>query len=236
MERSVLLHHIKTSCYALSAIVLTGWVTDALNEGLIFKMILRFFRPDDVERYSHPFTDLVSFFIWFIPLLFTTLLLLLASVMTLHHVKKPHLYRITKRKPLLHGPHVVGTPGVGQLAAFLQTYAAAEKLSLLVPQALQPQYQAELAKLEGDNNIAVHLLKENDDLQKIALELEQWIKKEMKNRQAENTSRLFFDISYASPVRSSAALFCSLDQDIELIQGTPDGQLSSYDLVCKVQE
>ncbi len=236
MERSVLLHHIKTSCYALSAIVLTGWVTDALNEGLIFKMILRFFRPDDVERYAHPFTDLVSFFIWFIPLLFTTLLLLLASVMTLHHVKKPHLYRITKKKTLLHGPHVVGTPVLGQMAAFLQTYANAEKLSLLIPQALQQEYQAELVSIEGARNVELHLLKENDDLQKIALELEQWIKKEMKNRQREHAPRLFFDITFASPVRSSAALFCSLDQDIELIQGTPDGKLSSYDLVCKVQE
>lgn len=236
MERSVLLHHIKTSCYALSAIVLTGWVTDALNEGLIFKMILRFFRPEDVERYSHPFTDLTSFFIWFIPLLFTTLLLLLASVMTLHHVKKPHLYRITKKKPLLHSPHVIGTPELGQLAAFLQTYAAAEQLSLLVPQTLQSQYQTELASLQGDKNVVIHLLKEHDDLQKIVLELEQWVKKELKNRPSDNASPLFFDISYASPVRSSAALFCSLEQDIELIQGTPDGKLSSYDLVCKVQE
>ncbi|CAI2118173.1 hypothetical protein RDT67_18490 [Serratia fonticola] len=236
MERSVLLHHIKTSCYALSAIVLTGWVTDALNEGLIFKMILRFFRPDDVERYSHPFTDLASFFIWFIPLLFTTLLLLLASVMTLHHVKKPHLYRITKKKPLLHGPHVIGTPAVGQIASFLQTYTSAEKLSLLLPQVLQLEYQTELASIEGARDVEIHLLKENDDLQKIALELEQWVKKRLKNRPADNVSRLFMDITYATPVRSAAALFCSLDQDIELIQGTPDGKLSSYDLVCKVQE
>lgn len=236
MERSVLLHHIKTSCYALSAIVLTGWVTDALNEGLIFKMILRFFRPEDVERYSHPFTDLTSFFIWFIPLLFTTLLLLLASVMTLHHVKKPHLYRITKKKPLLHGPHVAGTPALGQVAAFLQTYATAERLSLLLPQDLQQQYQRELRDIEGNNSVDIYLLKENDDLQKIALELEQWVKKALKNQPVENTNRLFIDITYATPVRSAAALFCSLDQDIELIQGTPDGKLSSYDLVCKVQE
>lgn len=236
MERSVLLHHIKTSCYALSAIVLTGWVTDALNEGLIFKMILRFFRPEDVERYSHPFTDLASFFIWFIPLLFTTLLLLLTSVMTLHHVKKPHLYRITKKKPLLHGPHVAGTPALGQVTAFLQAYAAAERLSLLLPQGLQQEYQRELRDIEGNNSVNIYLLKENDDLQKIALELEQWVRKTLKNRPVENTSRLFMDITYATPVRSAAALFCSLDQDIELIQGTPDGKLSSYDLVCKVQE
>lgn len=236
MERSVLLQHIKTSCYALSAIVLTGWVTDALNEGLIFKMILRFFRPEDVERYSHPFTDLASFFIWFIPLLFTTLLLLLASVMTLHHVKKPHLYRITRKKPLLHGPHVAGTPALGQVAAFLQTYAAAERLSLLLPQGMQQEYQRELRDIEGDNNVDIYLLKENDDLQKIALELEQWVRKTLKNQPVENASRLFMDITYATPVRSAAALFCSLDQDIELIQGTPDGKLSSYDLVCKVQE
>ena len=236
MERSVLLHHIKTSCYALSAIVLTGWVTDALNEGLIFKMILRFFRPDDVERYSHPFTDLVSFFIWFIPLLFTTLLLLLASVMTLHHVKKPHLYRITKKKPLLHGPHVAGTPALGQVSAFLQTYAGAEQLSLLLPQSLQQEYQRELRDMTGNQSVEIYLLKENDDLQKIALELEQWVRKTLKSRPTDNASHLFIDITYATPVRSAAALFCSLDQDIELIQGTPDGKLSSYDLVCKVQE
>lgn len=236
MERSILLHHIKTSCYALSAIVLTGWVTDALNEGLIFKMILRFFRPEDVERYSHPLTDVVSFFIWFIPLVFTAMLLLFASVMTLHHVKKPHLYRITKKKTLLHGPQVIGTPVLGQVSAFLQTYAAAEKISLLLPQALQQEYQSELASIGSNKDVEIHQLKENDDLQKIALELEQWIKKEVKNSQRENASHLFLDISYASPLRSSAALFCSLDQDIELIQGTPDGKLFSYDLVYEVQQ
>jgi hypothetical protein len=236
VERSVLLHHIKTSCYALSAIVLTGWVTDALNEGLIFKMILRFFRPDDVERYSHPFTDLVSFFIWFIPLLFTAILLLFTSVMTLHHVKKPHIYRITKKKTLLHGPHIIGTPVLGKVSTFLRTYAAAEKISLLIPQVLQSEYQNELASLELDKGINIHLLKEDEDLQKIALELEQWIKKEMKNSLPENVTQLFFDITYASPLRSSAALFCSLEQDIQLIQGTPGGKLSSYDLVYKVQQ
>lgn len=234
MERSVLLHHLKTSCYALSAIVLTGWVADALNEGLIFKMILRVFRPEDVERYSHPFNDAVSFMIWFIPLLFTALLLLFASVMTLHHVKKPQLYRIGKRKALVHGPHVVGSPALELLPTFLQTYANAEQISLLIPQALQQRYQQELTNL-GRRDTALHLFKEQDDLQKIAFELEQWIKKEGKNKAGEPASQLFFDISYASPTFSSAALFCSLDQDIELIQGTPDGKLSSYDLICKVQ-
>ncbi|PVZ86351.1 hypothetical protein C9426_16045 [Serratia sp. S1B] len=236
MERSVLLHHLKTSCYALAAIVLTGWVTDALNEGLIFKMILRLLRPEEVERYSHPFTDLVSFSIWAIPLVFTTLLLLFASVMTLHHVKKPHLYQITHKKPLLHGPHVAGTPTPEQLTAFLHAYATAGKISLLIPHALQQEYQMSLATIEGTNNIDIHLLKENDDLQKIALELEQWIKKEAKNRLNENLGPVFFDITYSLPVRSSAALFCSLEQDMELIQASPDGKLASYDLVCKVQE
>lgn len=236
MERSVLLQHLKTSCYALSAIVLTGWVTDALNEGLIFKMVLRFFRPDDVERYSHPFNDLVSFFIWFIPLIFTTLLLLFASVMTLHHVKKPHLYRVTKRKPLLYCPQVVGAPQLEHLPLFLQTYQTAEKLSLLIPEALQQEYKKTLANLAVERNYDLHPLKENDDLQKIALELELWVKKALKNRQQENPTPLFFDITYASAIHSSAALFCSLDQDMELIQATPEGSLYSYDLVCKVQE
>lgn len=236
MERSVLLQHLKTSCYALSAIVLTGWVTDALNEGLIFKMVLRFFRPDDVERYSHPFSDLVSFLIWFIPLLFTTLLLLFASVMTLHHVKKPHLYQIAKRKPLLYCPQVVGSPPLEHLPSFLQTYRAAEKLSLLIPESLQQEYRTTLANMAGSRNYEIHLLKEHDDLQKITLEMEQWIKKEVKNQQHENHTPLFFDITYASAAHSSAALFCSLDQDMELIQATPDGRLYSYDLVCKIQE
>ncbi|WP_156293322.1 hypothetical protein [Serratia oryzae] len=236
MERSVLLQHLKTSCYALSAIVLTGWVTDALNEGLIFKMVLRFFRPDDVERYSHPFTDLVSFFIWFIPLIFTTLLLLFASVMTLHHVKKPHLYRIAKRKPLLYCPQVVGSPLLEHLPLFLQTYRAAEKLSLLIPEALQQEYKNTLASMVGSRNYDIYPLKENDDLQKITLEMEQWIKKTLKNQQPDNPTPLFFDITYASAAHSSAALFCSLDQDMELIQATPEGTLYSYDLVCKVQE
>ena len=101
---------------------------------------------------------------------------------------------------------------------------------------MQQEYQAELANVKGEKNYEIHLLKENDDLQKIALELEQWIKKAVKARQSENAPPLFFDITFASPLRGSAALFCSLDQDIELIQGTPDGKLSSYDLVCKVQE
>ncbi len=131
---------------------------------------------------------------------------------------------------------MIGTPAVGQVASFLQTYTSAEKLSLLLPQVLQLEYQTELASIEGARDVEIHLLKENDDLQKIALELEQWVKKRLKNRPADNVSRLFMDITYATPVRSAAALFCSLDQDIELIQGTPDGKLSSYDLVCKVQE
>ncbi|KEY59218.1 hypothetical protein [Serratia sp. DD3] len=236
MERSVLLHHLKTSCYAFSAVVLTGWVTDSLNEELIFKTFLRLLHPEEVERYSHPFTDLVSFSLWAIPLVFTTLLLLFASVMTLHHVKKPRLYQITHKKPLLHAPHVAGTPTPEQLTAFLHTYATAGKISLLVPHALQQEYQMRLASIEEANNIDIHLLKEDNDLQKIAMELEQWIKKEAKNRLNEHLGPVFFDITYSSPVRSSAALFCSLEQDIELIQTTPDGKLTSYDLVCKIQE
>lgn len=235
MERSVFLHHLKTSCYALAAIVLSGWVTDALNEGLIFKMILRFFYPNDIDRYSHPFNDTVSFFIWFIPLLFTILLLLLASIMTLHHVKKPHLYRITKQKPLLYCPHVVGMPLLEQLPAFLRAYACAEKLTLLIPQTLQSQYQAVLMNQQHDKAYELHLLKEEDDLQKITLELEQWIKKTYKNKHGENSDHLFFDITYASSLYGSAALFCSLDQEIELVQSTAKGTLSSYDLICKVQ-
>ncbi|AHG22787.1 hypothetical protein Z042_13075 [Chania multitudinisentens RB-25] len=236
MERSALLHHLKTSCYALSAIVLSGWVADALNEGLIFKMILRFFRPDDVERYSHPFNDVASFLIWFIPLLFTTLLLLFASVMTLHHVKKPHLYRITKRKPLVFCPHIVGSPLLEQLPAFLQTYRAVEKISLLIPESLHQEYQTKLVTLARNQNCEIHLVKEYDDLQKITLELEQWIKKEVKNRRHADHTPLLFDITYASAARSSAALFCSLEQDMELVQQTPEGTLYSYDLICTVQK
>ncbi|MGL5423099.1 MAG: hypothetical protein ACRDAJ_09015 [Serratia fonticola] len=116
------------------------------------------------------------------------------------------------------------------------SYCADCLMSLLLPQALQLEYQTELASIEGAREVEIHLLKENDDLQKIALELEQWVKKQLKNRPVDNVSRLFMDITYATPVRSAAALFCSLDQDIELIQGPPDGTLSSYDLVCKVQE
>lgn len=89
---------------------------------------------------------------------------------------------------------------------------------MLLPQVLQLEYQTELASIEGARDVEIHLLKENDDLQKIALELEQWVKKRLKNRPADNVSRLFMDITYATPVRSAAALFCSLDQDIELIK------------------
>lgn len=235
MERSVLLHHIKTSCYALLAVVFSGWVADALNEGLTFKVILRVFFPNDIERFSHPLNDMISFLVWLIPLLITIMLLLFASVMTLHHVKKPHLYRITKQKPLLYCPHVVGMPLLEQLPAFLQAYASAKKMTLLIPQALQQQYHAVLANQPDDKAYELHLLKEEGDLQKITVELEQWISKTIKNKHSENSDHLFFDITYASPLHGSAALFCSLDQQIELVQSTAKGTLSSYDLICKVQ-
>ncbi|WP_337263137.1 MULTISPECIES: hypothetical protein [unclassified Serratia (in: enterobacteria)] len=90
--------------------------------------------------------------------------------------------------------------------------------------------------MAGSRNYDIHPLKENDDLQKITLEMEQWIKKTLKNQQPDNPTPLFFDITYASAAHSSAALFCSLDQDMELLQATPEGTLYSYDLVCKVQE
>lgn len=235
MERSVLLQHIKTSFYGLSAIVLMGWVADALNEGLIFKVLLRFFRPQDVERYAHPLGDVVSFIIWFIPLLFTVLLLLFASVMTLHHVKKPHLYQITKRKPLIYCPHIIGSPSLEQLLPFLQTYRAAEKLSLLIPHDQHQEYKTKLASIGSDTNYEIHLLKEHDDLQKVILELELWIKKEQRSREDGSHTPMFFDMSYSTAASGSAALFCSLDQDIELIQESPKGTLYSYDLICKTQ-
>ncbi|WP_127957127.1 hypothetical protein [Serratia microhaemolytica] len=235
MERSVLIQHLKTSCYALSVFVLTGWFADALNENLIFRTILRFFRPQDVARYAHPFADWPSFFIWFIPLLFTGLLLMFTSVMALHHVKKPHLYQIIKKKALPHYPHVVGLPTLGNLAKFLTSYAKAEKISLLLPKAQQSRYQAELALNQQYCNLEVHWLKEQDDLQKVTLELEQWVKKELKHAPAGHGDILFLDITYAAPLYSSAALFCSLEQDVQLLQHSSEGSVLRYDLICQAK-
>ncbi len=230
---SVLLHHLKTSFYALSAAVLVSWVTNALNEDLIFKPVMRYFFPEDVARYLHPFDNSQAFFIWFVPLCFSLVLMFGASMITIHRIKKPHVYRLNRAKELRTVNHAIIAPTLEQLEQALTSYTGAQRISLLVAEEQTDHYRQALAldTAEQQDRITVYPLKSNDDLVATRVALAKLIAQLNHQQGSIRQTALGVDLTFSSSLLGSAAMFCALEQDIELLH-CADGKLKSYDVSC----
>lgn len=233
---SVLLHHLKTSFYALSTVVLVGWVANALNEDLIFKLVMRYFFPEDVARYSHPFDSPQAFLIWFIPLLFSLMLMFGASMMTLHHFKKPHLYRLSRGRELHAVSSVIVAPRLQQLDRALDGYATAQHIWLLVPEEQLAGFQQTLGQRSSDDarRITLCSLKNSTDLTALRIELAKFIAQLDSPQSPSRRADLSIDLTFCSSLFASAAMFCALEQDIELVY-LANGKLRSHDVTCVIE-
>lgn len=215
---SVIWHHIKTGLYALSAIVLAGWITDALNEDLMFRIMTRYFFPAEVENYQHPFSDFTSFLIWGIPLLIGLLLMLTATVMTIHHVKKKHVYVIKKPKKLSHYDNVIIGTEPEQLPAALDAYGMVDHIHILSFRKNSAEYIEKLiANIKTKKNsfltVTVHELPETDDLHSFTSNLIKILHGIYKQEKKE----MAFDVKFATSLASCAAMYCSLETDLSLV-------------------
>lgn len=128
---SIIWHRIKTGLYALAAVIMAGWVTDALNEDLMFRLITRALFPDEVANYKHPLDSLPSLLIWLVPLLVGLILMFIATVMTIHHIKKRHIYVLHKAKRLSKVDAAILAPTAATLAEAVRAYQGAEHLHVL---------------------------------------------------------------------------------------------------------
>lgn len=90
LKQSQFRGHLKAATFGLLTLVLIGWVTDALNEALIFKLFLRQFFPQLVASFEHPFESWSHFLLWLFPLLTSLAVMLYFSFKTIHHFKKNH--------------------------------------------------------------------------------------------------------------------------------------------------
>lgn len=98
-------HHLKTAFLGLCSLILVGLIPGALNEDLIFKVLLRHWYPEQVANFNHPLHSLTSFLLWIIPFLLALSALLFVSFKTVRHLKKAHIYQISK--PIKTNPHSV---------------------------------------------------------------------------------------------------------------------------------
>lgn len=233
----ILIHRIKTACYALSTIVLAGWVTNALNEDLMFKMVIRYFYPEQTEKYNHPFDNEFSFYIWSIPLLIGLVLMFSTSMLTVHHLKKRHLYQLQKAKTLSEVPNLILSPTIDNLAQIKQLYVNTRTFHFIVPDRSKDKLAQAANKLFTAENQVLYFygMKDEDDLYLLELEFTKkvkWILRQKENNQNHNNS-FVFDLTYSTPLFCSVALFCSLEEEMELIYAK-DGMLKSYDVICKM--
>lgn len=232
----VLIHRIKTACYALATIVLAGWVTDALNEELMFKMALRYFYPEYTANYNHPFDNPSSFYLWFVPLAVGLILMFLASLLTVKHMKKRHLYRIKKGRELPRVEHLILSPQLDDLAQISVIYQQTQVFYFVIPEEFMEQMVQAANSLLDREQQQCHFfgLKNDDDLHLVELELTKTVKVILK-QYAKNNERFFFDLIYCHSLISSAAMFCSLEENIELVFAK-DGHIKSYDVLCEMSD
>lgn len=231
----VLIHRIKTACYALATIVLAGWVTNALNEDLMFKMVLRYFYPEYTANYNHPFDNPYSFYLWFVPLAVGLILMFSASILTVKHMKKRHLYRLKKGKELHRVDHLILSPKVEDLEQVCKTYQQTNVFYFVVPEESMESMLQAANSLLGAENQRLHVfgLKNHDDLHLLEIEFTKTVKAILK--QYSNNQSFFFDLTYCDSLTSSAGMFCSLEEDIELVFAK-DGHIKSYDVLCEMSD
>ena len=235
-SRSIIIHRIKTSLYALSTVVLAGWVTDALNEDLMFRLVTRYFFPEAVAQYEHPFTNMTSALIWGIPLLIGLALALLATMLTVHHLKKRHIYTLDKAKKLGAVENVILCVSEEDLEKALGAYVKAHHIHIIVQ---NPEKSAairlavEKVFCNEKKELTLHPIPETSDLHGMAEHLTKLI--HLLTDKADRADKeVVFDIRYASPLVSCAAMYASLETNLGL--SYPDqGIIYEYDTECVME-
>ena len=236
ISRSVLIHRLKTASYAIVTIVLASWVTNALNEDLMFKPVLRFLYPEAMQNYQHPFTDHSSLLLWSIPLSVGLLVLLLLSTMTVHQLKKRHFYRLSRQ--LAHPSLnilITWTPDADDMPVFIKSLQALPLHSLHVLCADEHELtalrnQPELAALQ----LHAHTIHPNHDLHKLYRQLNQVVPKIVKT--ARQGDALGFNLSRLPAELSSAATLVCLENQITLCYPDRDPPLKAHDVLCEMEE
>ncbi|MGV2861150.1 hypothetical protein [Achromobacter sp. ESBL13] len=230
LTRTVLLHRLKTACYTISSIVLISWVTDALNEGLMFKPLLRYFYPTTVENYQHPFTDHPSLLIWLVPLLAGLSLTIASSAMAVHHLKRRPRYRLS---PVATSPsQLVGLASGGRaLSSFCGTHDSSRSRTF---HALYRQAD-ELAALEAPCATAGvrlqgHPLPDLQDMHQNHARIHQLLAGI--RREAGADAAIAFDLSGLPAELASVATLAGPQHDVMLCQVDKQGQAHSYRLVA----
>ena len=235
-SRSVLLHRIKAGLYALITLVLAGWLPLALNEDLMFRIVSRYFFPESVARYEHPFENAESFLLWFVPLLIGFAVMLLTTVMTVHHFKKRHLYSVLPAKKLAAVEHVLVYTDAAQLEAAFAAYARAGHVHLVVADAAQAKlYKEQAQSLAGEGQaFSVHVLRASEDLHVLAAELTRLVDR-LADAADREQAHVVFDMRFTTPLVAAAALFAALESSLCL--AVPQhGSVQAYELRCEMED
>jgi len=233
ISRAVLLHRLKTASYAIGSVVLINWVTDALNEGLMFKPLLRYFYPAAVENYLHPFTDRPSLMIWLMPLLLALLLMFASSMMTVHHFKRRVLYRMSPPIASPKPDHLITLATGDQTLRGLPRTARRTTLHALYRQA------GELAPLEtacAAAGIALHAhaLPDTRDIRQLTLRLDRILAQI--RREAGPAASIAFDLGSLPPELASAATIACLENSVMLCYLDAQQQLRTHRVVCEISD
>ncbi|MBB1596224.1 hypothetical protein [Achromobacter sp. UMC46] len=233
IRRAVLLHRLKTASYAIGSVVLISWVTDALNEGLMFKPVLRYFYPAAVENYLHPFTDRPSLMIWLMPLLLALLLMFVSSMMTVHHFKRRVLYRMSPPVASPKPDHLITLATGDQTLRDLPPDARGPTLHALYRQA------GDLAPLEAAcaaAGITLHArpLPDTADIRQLTLRLDRILAQI--RRKAGPAASIAFDLSSLSPELASAATIACLENSVMLCYLDTQKQLRAHRVICEISD
>lgn len=236
IDRTVLLHRVKTAGYAISSIVLVSWVTDALNEGLMFKPLLRYLYPQAVENYLHPFTDHPSLMIWLIPLLAALLLMFATSTLAVHHFKRRHLYRISHPLASPALAHMVTLATGDQKLLCTLLHAGCATLHTLHALYLQP---SELTPLEAPCaavgiRLRARALPEAMDIHQQHTRLSQILRQI--RREAGLDEVIALDLSSLPPELASAATLACLENEVMLCYLDGQRQLRAHRVICEMSE
>lgn len=236
LTRAVLLHRLKTACYTISSIVLISWVTDALNEGLMFKPLLRYFYPTTVEKYQHPFTDHPSLLIWLVPLLAGLSLTIATSAMAVHHLKRRPRYRLSAAPAppsqligLAAGGRALSSfcaaRGSFQPRTFHALYRHADELA-----ALEAPCAAAGVHLQGHPLPDVQDVQDVQDMQQHHARLHHLLAGI--RRAAGPDAAIGFDLSGLPAELASVATLAGPQHDIMLCQVDKQGQARTYRVVA----
>ena len=232
--RAVFIHRLKTATYTLGSVVLISWVTDALNEGLMFKPLLRYLYPRTVQDYQHPFSDHPSLMIWLIPLLAGLAMAFASSALAVHHFKRRHRYRpvaasttptqvigrVTSHHPFLL-PDASTDPGITRTFHALCRDAA--ELAALPASSAQ-----EHVRVQG------HLMPDSEDVHQSYRHLQHILAKI--RHEAGQDAALGLDLGSLNAALASAATLACQDHDIMLCQVDPHGHLRAYRVTTDMRD